>query len=129
MRKMKRSFIIIFLWGFVICFANANVKLPRLFSDNLVLQREMRVPVWGWADPGEKVVVELGGHVAETAANSDGKWKLCLGPLDAGGPFELIISGKNSILLRMCWLVRFGFVPASQTWQWKCKVASMQNRR
>ncbi len=66
----------------------------------MVLQREMKVPVWGWADPGEKVMVELGGHYSETVAGTDGKWKLYLGPLDAGGPFELLVKGNNIITIQ-----------------------------
>ncbi len=77
----------------------ANVRLPKLFSDNMILQREMQVPLWGWADPGEKVTAELGGHYAETVTGADGKWKLNIGPLDVGGPFELKISGKNIITI------------------------------
>ena len=89
---------------FFVCFvimeaALANIRLPKLFSDNMILQREMQVPVWGWADPGEKITVELGGHFAETLTGTDGKWELYLGPLDAGGPFELKISGKNTITI------------------------------
>ena len=49
----------------------------------------MQVPVWGWADPGEKITAVLGGHFSEILTGTDGKWKLFLGPLDAGGPFEL----------------------------------------
>ena len=79
---------------------SGNVRLPRLFSDNMVLQREMSVPVWGWADPGENVRVELGGHVAETIASANGRWKLSLGHLDAGGPFQLIVTGKNTITIQ-----------------------------
>jgi sialate O-acetylesterase len=97
---MKKYFRIICLLWFVFDSTQANIVLPKLFSDNMVLQREMRVPVWGWADPGEKVTVELGGHTAQTIANSDGKWKLYLGPLDTGGPFEMKVSGKNMITIR-----------------------------
>lgn len=96
---MKRIFsFFIFLWLTSIL-ARADVVLPRLFSDNMVLQREMRVPVWGRADAGEKVTAELGGHISETMANAQGRWKLLLGPLDAGGPFILKVSGRNTIMI------------------------------
>jgi len=75
----------------------ADVRLPALFSDNMVIQHEMRIPVWGWADPGEKVIVEIGDFKAETVTNNEGKWKLRLGPLKAGGPFEFLVSGKNAL--------------------------------
>lgn len=97
MKKLQFLFIIICVH---VGIAQADIRLPAVFSDNMILQREMKVPVWGWADPGENIVVELGGHVAATFAGDDGKWKLYIGPLDAGGPFELKISGKNTILVK-----------------------------
>ena len=97
MKKISILFTIL-----LISFGNAfaEVKLPKVFSDNMVLQREMKVPIWGWADPGEKVVATLGGHMAETVADYEGKWKLHIGPLDAGGPFEFIVEGKNKITIK-----------------------------
>jgi sialate O-acetylesterase len=97
---MKRPYVLLFVFLTAITQVSGNVRLPRLFSDNMVLQREMSVPVWGWADPGEKVIVALGGHVAETIASANGLWKLSLGHLDAGGPFQLIVTGKNNITIR-----------------------------
>jgi sialate O-acetylesterase len=97
---MKRIMPLLLLLWIALIPAKTNIILPRLFSDNMVLQREMRVPVWGRADAGEKVMVELGGHQAETTTGPDGKWKLYLGPLDAGGPFEMKITGKNVVVLK-----------------------------
>lgn len=77
-----------------------NVQLPAIFSDNMVLQLGMLVPVWGWGDPGEKVTVDLGGHTGETVTGPDGKWKLRIGPLDAGGPFEMVVHAGNTIRIR-----------------------------
>lgn len=92
--------ILIIIIHLIIDNSFADVKLPKVFSDNMVLQREMEVPVWGWADSGEKVLVSLGGHFAETVANYNGRWKLYIGPLDTGGPFELKIKGNNEIILK-----------------------------
>ncbi len=78
----------------------ANVRLPALFSDNMVLQRNMKVPVWGWADPGETVVVEMLGMKAQTTAGRDGKWMVRIGPFSAGGPYEMRVRGKNTIVLK-----------------------------
>jgi sialate O-acetylesterase len=77
----------------------ADVKLPGLFSDNLVLQQEMRVPIWGWADDGEKVTVEFRGKKASTIAK-DGKWAIRIDNFKAGGPDTLTISGKNTLVLK-----------------------------
>ena len=75
----------------------ADVRLPALFSDHMVIQQEIKVPVWGWADPGEKVIVEIEDYKAEATASAEGKWKVRIGPLTAGGPFNLVVSGKNKI--------------------------------
>src|SRR5690606_20030466 len=80
--------------------AFADIKLPKIFSDNMVFQQGMKIPVWGWADPGEKVTVNFEGNYAETVTGADGRWKLRIAPLAAGGPFEFKIEGNNSIVLK-----------------------------
>lgn len=79
----------------------ADVKLPRLFGDHMVLQRDQPLPIWGWADPGEKVTVRLGNDRAECAAGKDGKWsvRLAARPLSKV-PITLNIEAKNSIELK-----------------------------
>lgn len=78
--------------------ACADVKLNNLFTDHMVLQRDLAVPVWGWADDGEKVTVEFRGKQVSTVAK-DGKWMVKLGKQKAGGPDALKVSGKNTITL------------------------------
>jgi len=80
--------------------ARAEVKLPPAFSDHMVLQQEMRVPVWGTAAPGEKVAVALCGQTQTAAADKDGKWALTLEPLKAGGPHEMVVSGTNTVTIQ-----------------------------
>src|SRR5690606_2974525 len=77
----------------------ADVRLPQIFSDGMVLQRNQPIAVWGWADPGEQVKVNLNSQRQETTADADGKWKLTLSPEEAGGPFQLVVSGKNMLTL------------------------------
>jgi sialate O-acetylesterase len=79
--------------------ARAEVKLPALIGDNMVLQEGKRVAIWGTAEPGEQVRVTLGEEKATAAADGEGRWKVELGPLKAGGPFEMTVTGKNSITL------------------------------
>lgn len=78
---------------------SAAVRLPRIFGDHMVLQREMPLAVWGWADPGEKVAVDLGGQKAETAADAAGRWKVALPPMKSGGPLKMTVSGKNRLVI------------------------------
>jgi sialate O-acetylesterase len=76
--------------------ARADVRPHALFSDNMVLQRDIKVPIWGTADEGERVTVRFQGQeVSTTTAN--GKWMVRLDPLKAGGPFVLTIRGQNRI--------------------------------
>jgi sialate O-acetylesterase len=76
----------------------ADVKLPALFSDNMVLQQNARLPIWGWADEGEQVTVSFRNSKATTVAEA-GKWQVTLGSFKAGGPDQLAVSGKNTITL------------------------------
>lgn len=77
--------------------AVADVQLDRVFGDHMVLQRDMAVPVWGTADPGEKVTVTFRDQQQSATADKDGKWMVKLQPLTVGEPAELAVAGKNSI--------------------------------
>jgi len=77
--------------------AIADVKPAGIFSDNMVLQRDAHVNVWGTADPGEKITVEISGQLANATAGDNGLWKVILNPMSSGGPFEMKISGKNQV--------------------------------
>lgn len=79
-------------------FARAEVKVPAIFSDHMVLQRDIRIPVWGWADAGEEVTVTFGDQSAKTITDSDGRWKVCLEKVGANATSQtLTVSGKNTI--------------------------------
>jgi sialate O-acetylesterase len=77
--------------------ARADVKLPAIFGDHMVLQREQKVRVWGWADPGEEVAVTIKDQNKTATAGSDGAWQVMLDPLPTGGPYKLTVKGKNAI--------------------------------
>ena len=79
--------------------ANADVVPHPLFSDNAVLQQGMKVPVWGTADPGERVTVEFAGQTVSATTSAAGKWRVELAPLKAGETHTLTISGRNKITL------------------------------
>jgi sialate O-acetylesterase len=79
--------------------ARADVRLPAILGSGMVLQREMPVPVWGWADAGETVTVTVAGQEKATKAGRDGKWSVKLDPLKAPGPVTLTVKGKNTVEL------------------------------
>ena len=77
-----------------------DVKLPAIFSDHAVIQKDVQAPVWGWAEPNEEVTVKIGMQSQSTKAGADGKWKVKLDKLSAGGPHTLEIKGKNTITIK-----------------------------
>ena len=79
--------------------ATAEVQLPAVISSHMVLQREMAVPIWGTAAPGENVTVKFRDQQKIAKAAADGKWLLKLDPLKAGGPDTLTISCSNTLPL------------------------------
>ncbi|WKL46497.1 sialate O-acetylesterase [Flavobacterium pectinovorum] len=95
---MKKYKVFIFLIFSIM--ANANVRMPLLFSDGMVLQRNKEIPVWGWAEANEKVEVRFNKQTKTIQADKDGKWMIKLSDEKAGGPFELIITGKNKIVIK-----------------------------
>jgi sialate O-acetylesterase len=78
----------------------ADVSLPAVFSNNMVLQRDIKIPVWGWASPGEKVTVVLGKKQAKVKADSDGYWRVDLKKRSASSePMNLVVKGENTITI------------------------------
>ncbi|MDO7848646.1 sialate O-acetylesterase [Hymenobacter sp. M29] len=78
----------------------AQVRLPRLVSSGMVLQRDADVQVWGWARPGEAVTVAFLGKTYRATAGAEGKWSVKLPPMKAGGPFEMSIRASNQLELK-----------------------------
>jgi len=76
---------------------SADVSLAPIFSNGAVLQREARIPVWGTAGPGEKIILTIGDINISTTADENGNWKIFLPEHKAGGPYEMVVSGKNTI--------------------------------
>jgi sialate O-acetylesterase len=76
-----------------------NVKLPHILSSNMVLQRNTEFKIWGWADKGEKISVTLNKIQRTAKAGKDGKWMVIFPAMKEGGPFSMMIKGKNEIEL------------------------------
>ena len=86
---------------FLCASSRADVSLPAIFSDHMVLQQGVAAPVWGTAAPGERVTVSFAGRSASAEAGSDGRWSVHLGPLPASGESgSLTIRGRNEIVIR-----------------------------
>ena len=80
--------------------AHAEVKLPALISDNMVLQQDLPANVWGWADAGEKVSVKFGDKSAEATADAKGRWGVKLAELASGATGELTVAGTNTLTIK-----------------------------
>lgn len=80
----------------------ANVSLPNIFSDNMVLQRNSEVKIWGWANPKEeiKLVSSWNNQEYKTVANNQAKWEITIKTPEAGGPFTISIKGYNEVVLK-----------------------------
>lgn len=74
-----------------------DISLTPLFTDNMVLQQKQNIPVRGTAEPRGEVLVTLNGQNEKIAVDNDGKWRVNLPAIPAGGPYELLISGEESI--------------------------------
>src|SRR6185437_379946 len=80
--------------------SSAQVRLPQLISDNMVLQRDKPINIWGWASPSEKITISFDGHTYKTVAAADSGWQIKLRATKAGGPYTMDIRGRNHITLK-----------------------------
>jgi sialate O-acetylesterase len=80
--------------------AEAQVRLPRILLDSMVLQRNAKVKLWGWAQPGERIQVRFNKKTYKATTGNDGKWAIFLQPTKAGGPYTIQIDASNHITLK-----------------------------
>ena len=99
---------------------HAQITLPYVFSDHMVLQRDKPIPVWGWADKASVLKVELNGYTSKVLVDDEGEWKVYLPSMKAGGPYQLTISGKknkivfNDVIIGDVW---FASGQSNMEWQ------------
>jgi len=91
---MKTRFLLFFFLLLSVT-SFAQVRMARLFTDHVVLQRQKPIPVWGWAKPREAVTVTLAGQKQQVKADANGKWLVRFSPLEAGGPHTLAATAKS----------------------------------
>jgi len=91
------------LWGVIAILgftgAKAEVRLPNLFQNHMVLQQETTCPVWGWAEPGEKIQIQVAGQTKTVQTGEDSKWRVFIDPMEAGGPYTVTVKGRASELV------------------------------
>jgi sialate O-acetylesterase len=96
---MKRFNTFIYLIMLIPSFTTANIKLPGLVSNGMVLQRNKTVHIWGWASADELVSVTFNGQTIKAKVKDDKRWDVYLSPMQAGGPYDMVVKGNNTIKL------------------------------
>jgi sialate O-acetylesterase len=96
LKPLRWSFAALVLLGLA-SVAPADVQLPNIFSEHMVLQQGQKDKVWGKADPGEKITVSIDKQSHSATADGDGNWSVMLDPMPVGGPHRLTVEGKNEI--------------------------------
>ena len=97
--NINRKLIIMLLFLFIPASIFCRIKLPKLISDGMVLQREINVRIWGWASAGEKITVHFVDSTYRVTANNNGEWAVMLSKLKAGGPYVMQFNASNSITI------------------------------
>lgn len=94
---MKKAVVFLLFFPMLWLSSKAEIKLPRLMSDGIVLQRDSKIKLWGWATPGETVTITFQKKKFVAKTNQAGKWQTILPPQKAGGPYDLVFKGRNEI--------------------------------
>ena len=102
----------------------ADVKLPKILSNHMVLQSGKPAAIWGWADPMEKVSVEIGGKTASTIAGDDGKWALKIELPASTKPLELTVTGKNTLKVEDVLVGEVWICSGQSNMEWSLKQSS-----
>ena len=97
---MNRTGLITFFILLASFCATAQVRLPKLISDGMVLQRDSEVKVWGWATPNESISVTFNNHTYRSITNSNGEWLITLPKTKVGGPYSMTLKGSNTITIK-----------------------------
>lgn len=125
--------LVLFLTFYFLFFAQtlvySEVTLPRVIGSNMVLQRDMQVPIWGWASVGEEISITLSAEGVEplpvitTTADADGNWRIDLPAMEAGGPYTLRVTGSNTLELTNVLFGEVWFCSGQSNMQWTVRAS------
>ncbi len=93
---MKKILLAVLL-ACIACYSFGQVRLPRLISNGMILQRDSPVNIWGWASPGEKIILDFNNRQYNAVADTTGSWKMKTEPVSAGGPYKMTFTASNKI--------------------------------
>ena len=97
--KISKIILLVLLLVSAIELCQAQVKLPQIIRDSMVLQRNNTIRIWGWATQGEEISVKFNGKTRSTVASSKGDWQVDFPKMKAGGPYKMVIKASNEITL------------------------------
>lgn len=97
---MKKHYLFLLVLLISSIAINAQVSVAKIFSDNMVLQRDSPIPVWGTAKANEKIEVRFNKQIKKTKADKNGKWMIRLDNENAGGPYNLVVKSSNTIEMK-----------------------------
>ena len=97
---MKKLLLVLLIVFTQVMMAVAQLRLPAIIRDSMILQRDQRINIWGWANPADKVSLRFNKKLYHATADAGGRWTLQLPPTRAGGPYEMQISAGNTITLK-----------------------------
>lgn len=125
----KTIFLIISFVVFVSSQNSLALTLPNLFSDNMVLQRGIEVPVWGSSSANTKVEVQIGAHKVSTVSDGKGKWMVRLPSMEAGGPFEMKIISDETIVLHNVMIGEVWLASGQSNMEWSLKSGVLDTKK
>ncbi|MEH6406395.1 MAG: sialate O-acetylesterase [Leeuwenhoekiella sp.] len=97
--KKIYSLLLVLTLCLTFCSVEAQIKLPKLIADGMVLQRDTPIKIWGWATPQEAIVINFANKSYKTVADNDGNWQIKIKPTQAGGPYKMRVKGENEIIV------------------------------
>ncbi|MEL6649744.1 MAG: sialate O-acetylesterase, partial [Bacteroidota bacterium] len=96
---MKKTFLLLIALACLGIELPAQLRMPQLFSDHMVLQRDHEIPLWGWAKGRDKIEIQIGAEIYKTRAEKDGRWEINLSEMPAGGPYTLTVKTRREELV------------------------------
>ena len=111
-----------FLLLFFPLIAFAKITLPKIFCDHMVMQRDIQVPIWGWADSEESIEITFNEKSYQTTANDNGEWMIKLPAMKAGGPYDLRLKGSDAIqVVKDIWIGDVWVCSGQSNMEWLVK--------
>lgn len=116
----KTFALLLFFWS-VQNVAYADIRLPSIINNHMVLQQKAEITLWGWADANENIEIKVSWEAKplNTSANADGKWQVKVKTVQAGGPYTIVFKGKNELAIQDVYLGEVWFCSGQSNMEWR----------